>query len=58
MNEAEPVDHEPWPVHRATLLDLDDELVAAAGLTVEGAPHVLWSPGVHVRIGRPESLPG
>jgi uncharacterized protein YqjF (DUF2071 family) len=51
-----PVDHEPWPLHRATVLDLDDELVAAAGLPAEGEPHVLWSPGVHVRIGRPESL--
>ena len=51
-----PVDHEPWPLHRATLLDLDDDLVEAAGLPMGGAPHVLWSPGVKVRIGRPQRL--
>lgn len=52
-----PVDHGPWPLHRATLLDLDEDLVEVAGLRVEGAPHVLWSPGVEVRIGRPVLLP-
>jgi uncharacterized protein YqjF (DUF2071 family) len=52
-----PVDHEPWPLHHAELLDLDGELVALAGLTVHGPPpHVLWSPGVRVRIGRPEPI--
>jgi uncharacterized protein YqjF (DUF2071 family) len=40
-----PVVHEPWPLHRAQLLDLRDDLVAAAGLEVSGEPHVLWSPG-------------
>ena len=52
-----PVDHPPWPLHRAELLDLSDDLVARAGLPQpEGAPHVLWSPGVRVRIGRPRPL--
>ncbi len=51
-----PVDHDPWPLHSAEVLELDDQLVAAAGLTVEGPPHVLWSPGVRVRIGRPQLL--
>lgn len=52
-----PVEHQPWPLHAATLLGLDDELVQAAGLpTPAGSPHVLWSPGVDVRIGRPELL--
>lgn len=51
-----PVDHAPWPLHRAELLDLDDELVGLGGLSVAGPPHVLWSPGVRVRIGRPEPL--
>ena len=51
------VDHEAWALHHADLLDLDDDLVALAGLTVDGPPpHVLWSPGVRVRIGRPEAL--
>jgi uncharacterized protein YqjF (DUF2071 family) len=52
-----PVDHGPWPLHRARLLALQDDLVTTAGLPVGGEPHVLWSPGVEVRIGRPESLP-
>lgn len=49
-----PVDHPAWPLHRAEVLELDDDLVAAAGLRVQGPPHALWSPGVPVRIGRPE----
>ncbi len=52
-----PAAHPPWPLHAAELLHLDDELVAAAGLAVPPRPpHVLWSPGVEVRIGRPELL--
>ena len=49
-----PVAHDPWPLHRAELLELSDSLVTAAGLPApEGPPHVLWSPGVDVRFGRP-----
>ena len=51
-----PVDHGPWPLHRARLLELRDDLVEAAGLAVHGSPHVLWSPGVDVRIGRPTRI--
>lgn len=51
-----PVDHAPWPLYDASLGSLSDELVATAGLHVEGAPHVMWSPGVDVRIGRPVLL--
>ena len=52
-----PVDHAAWPLHRAELLDLDDDLVVAAGLPApQGDPHVLWTPGVRVRIGRPRPL--
>lgn len=52
-----PVEHGAWPLHRAELLDLSDDLVVAAGLPrPQGAPHVLWSPGVQVRIGRPRVL--
>ena len=46
--------HDPWPLRRATVRELDDGLVAAAGLpqpTTE--PLVHYSPGVAVRIGRP-----
>ena len=35
-----PNEHEPWELHAAELLDLDDELVAAAGLPgVDGSAH-------------------
>lgn len=47
--------HQPWPLHRATATAVDDELVRAAGLPApEGEPLVHYSPGVDVRIGRPE----
>ena len=49
-----PVDHEPWVLHEATLEYLEDSLVIAAGLPAPtGEPHVLFSPGVSVRIGLP-----
>ncbi|GAB3675658.1 YqjF family protein [Angustibacter aerolatus] len=50
-----PNEHDRWPLHRAELLDLDDDLVAAAGLpTPLGEPaSVLYSPGVGVRFGGP-----
>jgi uncharacterized protein YqjF (DUF2071 family) len=52
-----PVEHPTWPLHAADVLHLDDGLVAAAGLHVEGPPALtLWSPGVPVRIGRPTRL--
>ncbi|RKN39613.1 YqjF family protein [Micromonospora endolithica] len=50
--------HPRWPLHRAELLGLDDELIAAAGLPApESAPvSVLYSPGVPVRFGPPTVL--
>jgi uncharacterized protein len=47
--------HPAWPLHAAELLDLDDGLVAAAGLPRPlGAPaSVLFSPGVPVWFGPP-----
>jgi uncharacterized protein len=48
-----PNEHPEWPLHAAGLVELDDDLVAAAGLPgVGGAPDsVLFSPGVDVRFG-------
>jgi uncharacterized protein YqjF (DUF2071 family) len=47
--------HAPWPLHHAKALECHDELVEAAGLpTPHGDPLVHYSPGVEVRIGRPE----
>jgi uncharacterized protein YqjF (DUF2071 family) len=50
--------HPRWPLHRAELLRLDDELVPAAGLPAPDGPpvSVLYSPGVPVRFGRPGRL--
>jgi uncharacterized protein len=55
-----PNEHEPWRLHPAELLDLDDDLVARAGLpgVADRAPDsVLFSPGVRARFGRPVPLP-
>lgn len=49
--------HQPWPLRRATVELLDDELTTAAGLPApRGDPLVHWSDGVDVRIGRPEEI--
>lgn len=53
-----PNDHQPWPLHRSELLDLDDGLVTAAGLPRMTRPpvSVLYSPGVAVGFGTPSVL--
>jgi uncharacterized protein YqjF (DUF2071 family) len=53
-----PNEHPTWPLHRAELLDLDDELIPAAGLPrPPGEPvSVLYSPGVAVRFGTPSTV--
>ena len=48
--------HEPWPVHDAELLALDDQLLASVGLPrlARLAPdHVAFTPGVHTEFGLP-----
>jgi hypothetical protein len=57
MNLWADVDHEPWVLHRGTVLHCEDSLMTAAGLpAAKGDQVVLWSPGVEVRIGRPQRL--
>lgn len=52
-----PADHEPWPLHAAEVLSLDDRLIAATGLAPpEGRLLVRYSPGVDVAIGRPRRV--
>lgn len=49
--------HDPWPLHRARAVQVDDELVRAAGLPEpSGAPLVHCSPSVEVRIGWPSKI--
>jgi uncharacterized protein YqjF (DUF2071 family) len=45
-------EHAPWPLARATLVELQQDLLGAAGLPWPlGEPLVHFSPGVSVRIG-------
>ena len=54
-----PVDHAPWPLQAATLVDFEDRLIEAAGYPPPaGDPLVHYSAGVDVRIGLPRRLPG
>jgi uncharacterized protein YqjF (DUF2071 family) len=44
--------HRSWPLWRADVVHLDEDLTRAAGLPApDGPPLVHWSPGVEVRIG-------
>lgn len=49
-----PVEHPPWPLHSAEVIQAEESLIAAAGIhRPDDAPHAMWSPGVPVRVGRP-----
>jgi uncharacterized protein len=50
--------HPQWPLHRAELLELDDELITAAGFPAPSGPpvSVLYSPGVPVTFGFPRGV--
>ncbi len=46
--------HAPWPLHRARVVALEDDLVEAAGLPAPSDPPIVhWSPGVDVKVGFP-----
>lgn len=52
-----PNEHGPWPLREAEIRELDDELVAAAGVAPAGDRlRALFSPGVHARFGRPAAI--
>ncbi len=53
-----PNEHPRWPLHRAEILELDDDLVTASGLPAPAGPpvSVLYSPGVPVTFGAPDTL--
>ncbi len=45
------VHHHPYPLHRATVEHVEESMVVAAGLPApDGAPHILYSPGVDVDV--------
>ena len=49
---AAEAEHRPWPLHHATVLSLDQNLLTAAGLPATvGQPLAHASPGVRVRVG-------
>jgi uncharacterized protein len=55
-----PNEHEPWELHPATLLHLDDTLLVAAGLAgvaTQPPASVLFSPGVTAKFGRGDPVP-
>jgi uncharacterized protein YqjF (DUF2071 family) len=52
-----PVEHQPWPLHAATVEHLDSTLIEATGLpSPTGDPVVHYSPAVDVRMGRSRLL--
>ena len=52
-----PNEHVPFPLHSASVLELDDELVAASGVEPTGDRlRALYSPGVRASFGRPTML--
>lgn len=59
-----PNEHEPWSLHEAELVHLQDGLVRAAGIQTDGLVgsgdpdlRVLWSPGVRTRFAAPIVVP-
>jgi len=51
------VDHPPWPLHQAEVLELDETLLSVAGLPrPEEPPTALFSPGVTTRFAARERL--
>jgi uncharacterized protein YqjF (DUF2071 family) len=51
------VEHEPWPLHRAELVGLNETGRRAVKLPDGGAPALVhYSPGVHVPIGAPRAV--
>ena len=54
---AADVDHPPWRLRRARILDCDQDLLAAAGLPpARGEPLALFSAGTDVRFGIPRPV--
>lgn len=55
-----PNEHDPWPLRRLRVIEVDDQLVAAAGLpgfTHRAPDSALFSAGVRTRFGGPQRVP-
>jgi uncharacterized protein YqjF (DUF2071 family) len=51
------VEHPPWPLARARVLSIEQNLIPAAGLPApQGPPVVHYSHGVEVKVGKPRLL--
>jgi len=50
------VEHEPWPLQSATVVDLKQNLTEHYGIRIEGKPLVHFSPGVHTIVGLPRFI--
>ena len=49
------IEHEPWPLHSARLLELEQDVIQQSGVPPpEGRPTLHYSPDLTVRIGRPQ----
>lgn len=45
------IDHQRWPLHRVDDVEIDQNVLEAAGLpSPEGPPHAMYSPAVDVRV--------
>jgi uncharacterized protein len=54
---ATPVEHTPWPLHDASILEIEQTLLTGFGIDRATRPeHVLWSPGVQARLGPPRRV--
>jgi len=52
-----PNTHGPWPLRSAELVELDDELVGAAGVRLAGPRlRALYSPAMRTQFGRPSAV--
>jgi uncharacterized protein len=47
------VEHQPWPLRAAELVELDETMLAAAGVAGKGDPLVHHAAGVDARFDRP-----
>jgi uncharacterized protein YqjF (DUF2071 family) len=54
---ALPVEHEPWPLHAASVVPCNQTLLQTFGIEADRPPdHVTWSPGVHAKLGPPRPV--